>query len=98
MANIEKHLKSPLEELDQADFSLVPAHARSARLVGRYIKNRRPVRRNHIPRRVERAQPIILALEDLPATPSNLEYIRQRVKSINRQLVEAEVPFRLRVV
>jgi hypothetical protein len=98
VANIEKHPKKLAEELDQADFSLIPTRARSSYLTGRYVKSRRPGRRNHVPRVVERAQSIVLYLEDLPATPRNLERIRQRVQLLNRQLAQSGMPFRLRVV
>ncbi|HOK45900.1 MAG TPA: hypothetical protein PLA43_10880 [Bryobacteraceae bacterium] len=41
---------------------------------------------------------IILRLEDLPATPVNLERIRERVRLLNLRLLESGTPFRLRVI
>lgn len=43
------------------------------------------------------AQPVILRLEDLPATPRNLARILERVRSLNEKLEESGAPFRLRV-
>lgn len=43
-------------------------------------------------------QPIVLRLEDLPATPRNLERIRQQVEYLNRRLALSGTPFRLRVI
>ncbi len=96
MANIEKHPKQPLEQIDQADFSGVPMHARAAHLIGRYIKNRQSDGRGHA--REEGARSVILRLEDLPATRSNLERIRERVRLLNRRLAASGTPFRLRVI
>ena len=67
MANIEKHPKRPLEQLDQADFSEVPTRARSSHLIGRYIKNHRKRLRSHVPPVEERKPAILLRVEDLPA-------------------------------
>jgi hypothetical protein len=39
VANIEKHLKPTVEQIDQADSSAVPTCARASHLIGRYIKN-----------------------------------------------------------
>ena len=43
-------------------------------------------------------QPVVLRLEDLPATPRNLERIRQQVEYLNRRLALSGAPFRLRVI
>ena len=96
MANIEKHSKQPLEQLDRADFSEVPTHARAAHLIGRYIKNQQSDHRGRTGD--ERARPVILRLEDLPATPINLDRIRERVRLLNRHLAASGTPFRLRVI
>jgi hypothetical protein len=42
-------------------------------------------------------QAIILRLEDLPATPRNLERILERVRLLNERLAESGAPFRLRM-
>jgi hypothetical protein len=46
----------------------------------------------------DRTRPVILRLEDLPATPSNLERIRERVRLLNCRLAASGTPFRLRVI
>ena len=97
MANIEKHPKHPTEQMDQADSSGVPTCARAAHLIGRYIKNRQSDGRGRMPGE-ERARPVILRFEDLPATPRNLDRIRERVRVLNRRLADSGTPFRLRVV
>ncbi len=96
MANIEKHPKQPLEQLDQADSSEVPMHARAAHLIGRYIKNQQSDHRGRTGE--DRTRPVILRLDDLPATPSNLDRIRERVRLLNRRLAASGTPFRLRVI
>jgi hypothetical protein len=45
-----------------------------------------------------RAAPYVLRLEGVPATPASLARIRERVKELNRQFQQADVPFRLRVL
>lgn len=96
MANIEKHPKPPQEQLDQADFSGVPTRARAAHLIGRYIKNQHSDARGRTG--TEHPLPAILRLEDLPATSSNLERIRERVRLLNRRLAASGTPLRLRVI
>ena len=98
MANIEKHLKHPMEQIDQADFSEVPTCRRSSHLIGQYIKNRQDGARNHVFPVEDRPLAIVLRLEDTPATPPNLERIRERVRALNRRLANSGTPFRLRVV
>lgn len=98
MTNIEKHPKATVEQIDQADASSVPTRARASHLVGRRIKNRHNDGRARLPGEEDRLRPVILRLEDLPATPHNLERIRERVRILNRQLAAAGTPFRLRVV
>ena len=97
MANIEKHPKHPLEQLEQPDFSAVPTHARATHVIGPYIKNHQSDGRGRIPGE-ERTRPVILRLEDLPATPGNIERIRERVRLLNRRLAASGTPFRLRVI
>jgi hypothetical protein len=41
---------------------------------------------------------VILQLVDVPATPANVERIRERVQILNRQLADAGIPVRLRVI
>ncbi len=96
MANIEKHPKQPLEQIDQADSSEVPTCARAAHLIGRCIKNQQSDGRGRTGE--ERPRPVILRLDDLPATTSNLERIRERIRLLNRRLAASGTPFRLRVI
>lgn len=96
MANIEKHPKHPLEQIDQADSGEVPTHARAPHPIGRYINNQQSDGRGLTGE--ERTRPVILRLEDLPATPSNLERIRERVRLLNRRLAASGAPFQLRVI
>ncbi|MEO8341690.1 MAG: hypothetical protein ABI604_18635 [Nitrospirota bacterium] len=98
VANIEKHLKHPMEQIDQADFSEVPTCGRSSRLIGHYIKNREDGARNHVLPVEERPQAILFRLDHTPATPPNLERLRERVRALNRRLADSGTPFRLRVV
>jgi hypothetical protein len=95
VSNIEKHLKATMEQIDHADSSAVPTCARASHLIGRYIKGRQNDCRVH---RDDRAQPMIVRLEDTPATPHNLERIRERVRLLNQRLAASGTPFRLRVV
>lgn len=67
-------------------------------LAGRYINNRRGGRPMRAPVPAERAQATVLRLEHLPATPGNLERIRERVEAWNRRLAETGTPFRLRLL
>ncbi len=98
MANIEKHPKPTVEQIDQADSSAVPTRARASHLIGHYIKNRQNDGRGRLFGNEHGTYPVILRLEDLPATPGNLERIRERVRILNRQLAAAGTSFRLRVV
>lgn len=98
MANIEKHPRSMIEEIDQADYSSVPTCARASHLVGRYTKGRERDHRGSLPGKEDRPKPVILRLENLQATPGNLERIRERIRTMNRQLADSEAPFRLRVI
>jgi hypothetical protein len=51
----------------------------------------------HLGGRDNRGHPVILRLEDLPATPHNLERIRERVRLLNQRLAASGTPLRLRV-
>lgn len=98
MASIEKHPKQPVEQIDQADFSAVPTRARGSHLVGQYIKNGQNNAGRHRPAGEDRARTFIFRIEDLPASPGNLERMRKRVSRLNRRLAESGTPFRVRVV
>ena len=96
--NIEKHVKTPAEQLAEAESSLVPTSARGTHLVDRYIKGRRVDQHNGRSAAGPEVPPFVLRLDQLPATPVSLERIRSRVEDINRQLRRSKVPFRLRMV
>ena len=46
---------------------------------------------------VSGVQPIVLRLEGVPATPTNVERIRLRVDELNSELAASRVPFRVRL-
>ena len=96
--NLEKHVKTPAEQLADAESSLVPTCARGTHLVDRYIKGRRVDQHNGRGAAGPEVPPFVLRLDQLPATPVSLERIRSRVEDINRQLRRSKVPFRLRMV
>jgi hypothetical protein len=96
--NLEKHVKTPAEQLADAESSLVPTCARGTHLVDRYIKGRRVDQHNGRSAAGPEVPPFVLRLDQLPATPVSLERIRSRVEDINRQLRRSKVPFRLRMV
>jgi len=98
VANVEKHTKATIEQIEQADCSIVPTCARSPRLVGQYTKNRRSGARLAPPAAEERPRPVLLRLEALPATPGNVERVRERIRLLNRRLADSGTPLRLRVV
>ncbi len=97
MANKEKHPKGTIDEIDQADSSMVPTCARASHLVGEYIKNHQEQVRRPAPGVDERTRAFILRFKNIPATPTNLERLRERVRLLNRRLSIANAPFRLRV-
>ena len=96
--NLEKHVKTPAEQLADAESSLVPTCARGTHLVDRYIKGRRVDQHNGRSAAGPEVPPFVLRLDQLPATPVSLERIRSRVEDSNRQLRRSKVPFRLRMV
>jgi hypothetical protein len=98
LANLEKHVKAPTEQIAEAEYSLVPTHARGAHVVGRYIKDRRADQQYSRGTSKPAVPPVVLRLEGLPATPARLTRIRRRVEELNRQLQQGEVPVRLRVI
>jgi hypothetical protein len=98
VANLEKYPKSPIEQLERAESSDVPTSARSPRVVGRYIKNRQGDTRGSAFGRSHATGGVILRLEDVAATPGNIERIRERVRQLNNQLAAAGAPLRLRMI
>ena len=98
VANMQKHLKPTVDQIENADSSAVPTCARASHLVGHYIKNRQSGGGVHLRGGHDRGQPLIVRLEDLPATPQNVERIRESVRLLNQRLASAGAPFRLRVV
>jgi hypothetical protein len=61
-------------------------------------KNGRNEPRNGPLKLEDAARPIVLRLEALPATPRNLERIREQVRLLNLRLAKTGTPFRLRVM
>ena len=98
MANVEKHVKSPIEQAADAGCSLVPTHSCGARLVDRYLNGRRVDQQSTCSTVTSAVPPFVLRLEGVPTTPVTLARIRKRVEELNRQLRQSEVPFRLRMM
>jgi hypothetical protein len=98
VANIEKHQKQPMEQIVDAGSSGDPTRACASHLIGRYISNEQNDCRVQFYGREDRGQPVILRLENLPATPHNFKRIHERVRLLNQQLAASGMPFRLRVV
>ena len=96
MGNIEKHHKHALEQLEQAEFSAVSTHARAPPVIGPITKY--PQSDGWGRRGEGHSRPVILRLEDLPATPGNIERIREQVRLMNRRLMASGTPFRLKVI
>jgi hypothetical protein len=96
--NLEKHVKTPIEQLAEAEGSLVPTHARGAHLVDRYIKGRKVDHQSNRSTVLPAAPQYILRFDRLPSTPTSLARIRKRVEEINRRLWQSDVPFRLRAM
>jgi hypothetical protein len=97
VAKIEKHQKQPMEQI-VAGSSADPTRAHASHLIGRYISNQQNDCRVQLCGREDRGQPVMVRLEDLPATPHNLKRIHERVRSLNQQLAASGMPFRLRLV
>ena len=98
MANIEKHVMSLPELLMDSDAILVPTRARSAHLVGRYIKGRHRSRHPPSARTSKPAAPYVLRLEGVRANLETVERVQRRVEAINRWLDNTRTPFRLRLI
>jgi hypothetical protein len=96
--NIEKHVKTPAEQLAEAENSLVPTHARGKHLVDPYIKGCRADYQTSRSASTPEAPQFVLRFDGLPTTPTSLARVRRRVEEINRQLRLSEAPFRLRVM
>jgi len=97
LANLEKHVKGLSTELMLADFSEVPGHRRSPRLIGSYTKNRKPYpagRRKPI----HQKQPFLIRLQGMRATPESRERMEKRVRQINQRLEMLDTPFRLKLM
>jgi len=93
--NLEKHVKTPTQELLGADFSLAPGQARSPHLVGHYIKDRK--RHYESPKHIVKPLPILMRLEGLAGDPATRERIQHRVQKMNQVFQRTQVPFRMRV-
>lgn len=98
MANIEKHVRSLSELLMDSDSILVPTRARSAHLVGKYIKSRHRGRQASPVRTRKPAAPFILKLEGVRANHETVERVQRRVEAINKMLDISGTPFRLRII
>lgn len=97
MTNREKHPQRTIRQIDKAEFSAAPTRARSPHLVGSFIKSLRNDVHGRTSEPESGTHAFILRL-DLPATSSNVERIRERVRLLNRRLAASGTPFRLRMV
>jgi hypothetical protein len=97
MANLEKHTRRPIEPVDEAGFSAVQMSGRSPRLVCSYGKSPQNDVRGRSSAPEYGAHAVVLQL-GLPATPRNVERIRERVRVLNRRLAASGTPFQLRMI
>ena len=86
-----------MEQIDQADFSAGPTCACAPHRIGQYTENNRNSAGRHPPAVEDRPASFILRFEDLPASPENVERMRERVTQLNRRLAGLGAPFRLRL-
>ena len=84
MANIEKHPKQTMEQLDRADFSAVPTCARASHLIGQYAENGQNKAGRHQPNGEDRAASFTLRFEDLPARPCCINLKRLEISTADR--------------
>jgi hypothetical protein len=96
--NLGKHVKRPLEEWMLADESPLPTRARSAHIVGCYIKDRKL---KYLAQRQGSASPpaqVIVRLGRLSGDPDSRQRIEQQVRAVNHRLQMAGTPFRVRLI
>jgi hypothetical protein len=91
MTNISNREKVTEERIEHVNSSAAP-------MVGRYVSNHRNGGSPRTGGPDGRPLGVILRLEDLRATPPNIERIRERVRQLNRHLAASGAPLRLRVV
>ncbi len=93
--NPEKHVKNASKEMTLADSSEVPTRARSAHVVGQYIKDRKV----HYERgRTVKTSPVLFRLADLPDNQATRKRVELLVREINRECRLAHAPLRVRLV
>ena len=91
MTDIENH-----ENVTEVRMNRVNSSAAS--MVGRYASKHRNGGSARTGEPDGRPVGVVLRLEDLRATPRNVERIRKRVRLLNRHLAASGTPLRLRVV
>jgi hypothetical protein len=69
MANLEKYRKSLIEEWLEAEVSDLPSRARSPRLVGQYIKDRRLAPNRALLAAASRKRQYLMRLDAMQARP-----------------------------
>jgi hypothetical protein len=97
VVNLGKHVKGPVEEWTFADSNLVPSRARSAHIVGHYIKDRKRRYSGSHPD-AARGVPFLLRLEGFPAYPATRTRIERQIREANRQSRLANVPVRAKIM
>lgn len=98
MTNLEKHGKTAIERVTEAESSLAPTRARGTHLADPCIKGRWTDHQDAHGVLTPEAPPIVLRFDLLPATPASLARMRRRVDDINQRLRLSDVPFRLRIM
>jgi hypothetical protein len=95
--NLEKHVKSSVEEVMLADSSEVPGRARSPHVVGHYIKEKKlQYEGGH--RDVIRPAPVLVRLEGVSTDRTTRERLERFIREMNRECRVAHAPLRLRIV
>jgi hypothetical protein len=95
--NLEKHVRSPLEEMMLADSSEVPGRARSPHVVGRYIKEKKlryEASRGNIPR----PTPFLVRLEGVSTDRPTRERLERFIREMNRECRLAHAPLSMRIL
>ena len=95
--NLEKHVKSPLDEWMLADASPVPTRARSPHVVGHYIKDRK-LRYQGSRRDVPMPAPVLIRLDGVATDRVTRKRIERLIRDMNHQCRLAHTPLNLRVL
>lgn len=95
--NLQKHVKSPMEEWMLADASPVPTRARSPHVVGHYIRDRK-LRYQGSRRDVPMPAPVLIRLDGLPTDLATRNRIERLIRDMNHQCRLARAPLNVRIL